>query len=237
MTFLSVSGLYAGYTDQDVLRGVSLTAEEGEVVAVVGRNGAGKTTLLRCILGRVPLRAGSIEFEGETLSTDVTETVQRGITLVPEDRRILPGLTVRENLELARLGGSDDGHRWSIDRVFETFETLAQRSNVKGMNLSGGEQQMLAIGRALVTGPSLLLLDEPTEGLAPGIVDQIEGIIAELNEEEIAIMLVEQNLEVALRLADRVYVLDKGEIVYEGTPRDLNAREEIIDRYLGVHVE
>jgi branched-chain amino acid transport system ATP-binding protein len=237
MTLLSVSGLYAGYTDQDVLRGVSLSVEEGEVVAVVGRNGAGKTTLLRCILGRVPPRAGVIEFGGETLPTDVTETVQRGITLVPEDRRILPGLTVRENLELARLGGSEDGHRWSIDRVFETFETLAQRSNVKGMNLSGGEQQMLAIGRALVTGPSLLLLDEPTEGLAPTIVERIEGIIAELNQEGIAILLVEQNLDIAFQLADTVYVLDQGRIVYEGTPGDLEARDDIIDRYLGVHTE
>ena len=233
---LSVSDLDAGYTEMDVLDGVSIEVGEGEIVAVVGRNGAGKTTLLRCILGSIRPHAGTIEFRGEPLPEEVIETVRAGVTLVPEDRRILPGLTVQENLELARLGGSEEGYRWSIERVFETFENLAAGRHRKGGNLSGGEQQMLAMGRALVAGPRLLLLDEPTEGLAPAIVDRIEDIIAELNDEGIAILLVEQNLGVALRLADRIYVLDQGRIVYEGTPAELEEREDVIDRYLGVHV-
>jgi branched-chain amino acid transport system ATP-binding protein len=230
---LSVEGLAAGYGETQVLRDVSLSVEEGEVVALVGRNGVGKTTTLRCIAGNIVPTGGRIRFRGEDVTgRGAVETAQSGITLVPEDRRVFDGLTVEENLRLARLG-ADDGER-DVESVMETFERLAERRDNLGAALSGGERQMVAIARALVAGSDLLLLDEPTEGLAPTIVEQVQDIVAGLHDEDHTILLVEQNVEVALDLADRVYVLDQGSIVYEGTAEELREEEAVLDRHLGV---
>ncbi|WP_309138817.1 ABC transporter ATP-binding protein [Haloterrigena gelatinilytica] len=172
---------------------------------------------------------------GEDISTlDATETVTRGLALVPEERRIFPELTVRENLQIADHGGASDVDSLSIEEALEMFENLNARTENAGSSLSGGEQQMLAIARALVGGADLILLDEPTEGLAPYIVRDVMDIVRECNDRGITVLLVEQNVHVCLELADRNYVINQGEIVYEGTAEDLEANDEILDRYLGV---
>jgi len=232
---LAVEGLCAGYGETEVLRDVSLEVPSGEVVALVGRNGAGKTTTLRTIIGSVPARAGTVRFRGEDI-TDIgpEPTVRQGIGIVPEERRVFPGLTVAENLKLGAVGGGDADHGRSIDEVLAAFDELADRRDAQGQHLSGGEQQMLAIGRTLVAGADLLLLDEPTEGLAPMIVDRVTDLVRALNDDGITVLLVEQNLAVAMELADRIYVLDQGETVFEGTPADLEANPDVRDRHLGV---
>jgi len=232
---LAVEGLRAGYGETEVLQGVSLAVDEGEVVALVGRNGAGKTTTLRAILGDVEARAGTVRFRGEDVTrVGPEETVRRGVGIVPEERRVFPGLTVAENLKMGSYGGSDTPHSRSVDEVLDTFEELDDRREARGMHLSGGEQQMLAVGRALVAGADLLLLDEPTEGLAPMVVDRVVDLVRDLHDDGITVLLVEQNLAVAMDLADRIYVLDQGTIVFEGTPADLEANPEVRDRHLGV---
>jgi len=232
---LSVDGLRAGYGETEVLSGVSIDVEEGEIVALVGRNGAGKTTTLRSVVGSLTPWAGTITYDGEDVTgLSPTAIARRGIGLVPEERRVFPGLTVRENLKMGQYGGSDEARRRSVDDVFETFENLDERRDSRGTDLSGGEQQMLAVARALVAGADLLLLDEPTEGLAPLIVERVADLIEELNDEGITVLLVEQNVAVATELADRVFVLDQGHIVFEGTPEELAENEEIRDRHLGV---
>ncbi|WP_227356866.1 ABC transporter ATP-binding protein [Haladaptatus salinisoli] len=234
---LSVENLRAGYGETDVLSGVSLDVPEGEVVALIGRNGVGKTTTLRCITGALSPTSGSIRFDGEDVGgLSPVETVRRGVALVPEERRVFPGLSVRENLAVGALGGSDSAHRRDVDDVLDTFENLRERRDSRGTDLSGGEQQMLAIARALVCGADLLMLDEPTEGLAPLIVERVEELIRDLNEEGITVLLVEQNVAVALSLADRVFLLDRGSIVFEGTPEELEANEDVMDAHLGVSV-
>ncbi|WP_290812310.1 ABC transporter ATP-binding protein [Halovivax sp.] len=233
--FLSLHDVDAGYGETQVLRGVSLDVKQGEIVSLVGRNGAGKTTTLRTITGVVAPTAGSITFRGESIdSLDAVDTAKRGISLVPEERRIFPKLTVRENLEIAAYGGAADREGLSIDAVLDTFENLAERTDNPGSSLSGGEQQMLTIGRALVSGADLILLDEPTEGLAPYIVQDVVDAVRDLNERGITVLLVEQNVHVALELADRNYVIDQGEIVWEGSSRALEADEEVLDKYLGI---
>ncbi|PSQ17589.1 ABC transporter ATP-binding protein [Halobacteriales archaeon QS_8_69_26] len=234
---LSVEELRAGYGETEVLRGVSFDVLDGEVAALVGRNGVGKTTTLRAITGAIPARSGSIRFRGESIiGEDSVATAKRGIGLVPEERRIFPGLTVEENLRMGQLGGSETAHRREVEEVLETFGNLRERRNNRGANLSGGEQQMLAIARALVAGADLLLLDEPTEGLAPLIVESVEDVIREVNDEGISVLLVEQNVAVALDLADHVFVLDRGRIVYSGPAERLEEDGEVLDRHLGVSV-
>ena len=186
-------------------------------------------------MGSVPAREGTVRFRGEPITDlDPEPTVRRGIGIVPEERRVFPGLTVAENLKLGTIGGGDADHGRSVGEVLDAFDELADRRDAQGRHLSGGEQQMLAVGRTLVAGADLLLLDEPTEGLAPMIVDRVTDLVRELNADGITVLLVEQNLAVAMELADRIYVIDQGEIVFEGTPDELEANPDVRDRHLGV---
>ena len=227
---LEVNAIHTYYGESHVLHGVTLRVAPGEAVALLGRNGAGKTTAIRSIVGFTPPRAGRVLFEGQAIDRwPAYQIARRGLALVPQGRRIFAPLSVRENLLLgARASG------WTLDRVFGLFPRLRERQGQLGGTLSGGEQQMLAIGRALLTNGRLLLLDEPSEGLAPLIVREIGTILTALKAERLSLLLVEQNYHLALRVADRVYVMNKGQIVYEGTPAGLEADEEVKRRYLGV---
>jgi len=227
---LDVDGVHTYYGDSHVLHGVSLRVEAGEAVALLGRNGAGKTTMIRSIVGFTPPREGRIVFDGEAIdSWPAYRIARRGLALVPQGRRIFAPLSVRENL---LLGARADG--WTLERIFELFPRLRERQEQAGGTLSGGEQQMLAIGRALLTNGAMLLLDEPSEGLSPLLVREIGRVVAGLKGARLSILLVEQNYHLALQVADRVYVMNKGQIVYEGTPARLEADEEVKRRYLGV---
>jgi branched-chain amino acid transport system ATP-binding protein len=231
---LVVEAIHTYYGDSHVLHGVSLRVAPGEAVALLGRNGAGKTTLIRSIMGFTPPREGRIALGGESIGAWPAHRIaRRGLALVPQGRRIFAPLTVRENLLLAarRSDGADD---WTLDRVFELFPRLRERAGQAGGTLSGGEQQMLALGRALLTNGRVLLLDEPSEGLAPQIVHEIGRILGRLKAERLSILLVEQNYHLALAIADRVYVMSKGQIVWEGTPAALESSEDVKHRYLGV---
>ncbi len=228
---LVVEDVHTYYGESYVLQGVSLRVEQGQVVAVLGRNGAGKTTLIRSVIGFTPPRRGRVQLWGEEITHRPPHEIARmGVGLVPQGRRIFPSLTVEENLVVAARGG--DG--WNLERVYELFPRLRERRQHRGGKLSGGEQQMLAIGRALMTNPRLRLMDEPSEGLAPRLVLDLAHTLAELKQKGLSILLVEQNLPLALRLADHVYVLSKGTVVFEGTPDALRAAEEVRHRYLGV---
>ena len=214
-----------------ILHDLSLRVGEGEVVALLGRNGAGKTTTLRSISGLTPPREGEIRYQNRNIAGLKPDEISRlGIALVPETRDIFSYLTAGENLSIARRKSS----RWQIDNVLERFPSLKARLGNKGRELSGGEQQMLAIARALLTGPELLLLDEPSQGLAPLVVDAVMSTILELKKERVSMLLVEQNAEMALQLADRVYVIDHGTVVFEGTPAALRAERQVTATYLGV---
>ena len=227
---LDVEAIHTYYGDSHVLHGVSLRVAPGEAVALLGRNGAGKTTAIRSIVGFTPPRAGRVVFEGRAIERWPSYRIARsGLALVPQGRRIFAPLSVRENL---LLGARPEG--WTLERVFALFPRLREREQQSGGTLSGGEQQMLAIGRALLTNSRLILLDEPSEGLAPLIVREIGRILLALKAERLSLLLVEQNYHLALRVADRVYVMNKGHIVYEGTPAGLEADEEVKRRYLGV---
>ncbi|MFC7134763.1 MULTISPECIES: ABC transporter ATP-binding protein [Salinibaculum] len=231
---LSLEDVRAGYDLTEVLQGVTMDVERGEVISLVGRNGVGKTTTLRSIVGNLTPTAGTITFDGDDITTLRTEeTIRKGITFVPEERRIFPGLTVRENIEMGMIGvDASDGP--SVDEVIDMFENLREREHSDGSVLSGGEQQMLAIARALIADPDLLLLDEPTEGLAPYIVRQIEDIIADLNDQGITVLVVEQNIPVALDVSDYTYILEKGHIVHEGPASDVRDNEDVLNKHLGV---
>jgi branched-chain amino acid transport system ATP-binding protein len=214
-----------------ILHGFSLEVAEGEVVALLGRNGAGKTTTLRSITGLTPPRAGEIRYKGRSVAGLAPHRISRmGIALVPETRGIFSYLSARENLAIARRRES----RWQMDAVLERFPALRERLESKGRLLSGGEQEMLAIARALMTGPDLLLLDEPSQGLAPLVVNAVMDTIRELKNQRVSMLLVEQNVEMALQLADRVYVIDHGTVVFEGRPAVLRADQRITATYLGV---
>ena len=214
-----------------ILHDLSLRVGESEVVALLGRNGAGKTTTMRSIAGLTPPRSGEIRYKGRNIAGLEAHRVSKlGIALVPETRDIFSYLTARENLAIARRAES----RWQMDNVLERFPRLKERLNNKGRELSGGEQQMLAIARALLTGPDLLLLDEPSQGLAPLVVEAVMNTIRQLKDERVSMLLVEQNAEMALQLADRVYVLDHGTVVFEGTPAALRADRQVTTTYLGV---
>ncbi|HEU4352235.1 MAG TPA: ABC transporter ATP-binding protein [Burkholderiales bacterium] len=228
---LDVSNIDSFYGLGHILHGLSLSVAPGEVVALLGRNGAGKTTTLRSIAGLTPPRSGEIRYQGRNIAGLKPNEVSRlGIALVPETRDIFSFLTARENLAIAERKAS----RWQIDTVLERFPGLKDRMGHKGRELSGGEQQMLAIARALLTGPELLLLDEPSQGLAPLVVTAVMNTIEELKKERVSMLLVEQNAEMALRLADRVYVIDHGTVVFEGTPVALRADRQVTMTYLGV---
>jgi branched-chain amino acid transport system ATP-binding protein len=228
---LQVQNVDAFYGIGHILHGLSLEVGESEVVALLGRNGAGKTTTMRCITGLTPPRRGQIRYKGRDIAGAPAHRVsQMGIALVPETRDIFSYLTVKENLLIAQRPGS----RWQMDSVLGRFPRLAERLGNKGRELSGGEQQMLAIARALLTGPELLLLDEPSQGLAPLIVNAVMDTIRSLKAERVSMLLVEQNAEMALRLADRVYVIDHGTVVFEGSPAALRADRQVTATYLGV---
>ena len=228
---LEIKSIDTYYGLGHILHGLSLRIEEGEVVALLGRNGAGKTTTLRSVTGLTPPRAGEVRYKGRDIARLDTHRISRlGIALVPETRDIFSYLTVKENLAIARRNGS----RWQMDAVLGRFPNLKERMNHKGRELSGGEQQMLAIARALLTGPDLLLLDEPSQGLAPLVVDAVMGTIRTLKQEHVSMLLVEQNAEMALQLADRVYVIDHGTVVFDGTPARLRADTQVTATYLGV---
>ena len=227
---LDVEAIHTYYGDSHVLHGVSLRVGPGEAVALLGRNGAGKTTTIRSIVGFTPPRTGRVVFDGRSIERWPSYRVARhGLALVPQGRRIFAPLSVRENL---MLGARAQG--WTLERVFALFPRLREREGQAGGTLSGGEQQMLAIARALLMNPSLILMDEPSEGLAPVIVREIGRILLALKAERLSLLLVEQNYHLALRVADRVYVMNKGQIVYEGPPAALEADEEVKRRYLGV---
>jgi branched-chain amino acid transport system ATP-binding protein len=226
---LEIEGLDAGYGKSQVLHGVSLAIGAGETVALLGRNGAGKTTMLRCVAGLLPARGGHVRFNGQVLAGLAPHRVARlGISLVPENRGIFAGLTVEENLRIAARRGS----RWDFGAVLGMFPALAGRLRTPGGKLSGGEQQMLAIARALVMGPRLLLLDEPTEGLAPVIVERLVALLRELKAGGLPMLLVEQSLEVCRALADRHAVIDEGRIVWSGDTEALDAASQVVRRHL-----
>ncbi len=230
---LTVEEIHSYYGESHVLQGVSLHVDRGEVVGILGRNGMGKTTLVRGIVGFTPPRHGRVLFKGE----DVTRlpphrAVERGMGVVPQGRRIFPSLSVRENLEVGvRRHGR---HGWTLERILALFPRLEARLAHAGNKLSGGEQQMLAIGRALMTNPDLLLMDEPTEGLAPVLVREVGHAIGALKADGLSILLVEQSVPVALRLADAVHILSRGQIVHSSSPAELAADEAVKSRYLGM---
>ncbi len=230
---LRVENIHTYYGESHVLQGVSLVVEKGQVVALLGRNGVGKTTLIRSLIGFTPPRQGRVLFKG----TDITRlapfrAVAMGMALVPQGRRIFPSLSVEENLTVAFRGEAGQG--WSVERVYALFPRLKERRMHGGNKLSGGEQQMLAIGRALMSNPDLLLMDEPTEGLAPLLVREVGKAIGELKAQGLSILLVEQSLPVALRVADHAHVLSRGRIVHSSSPAELMADEEVKSRFLGL---
>ncbi len=223
--------IHTYYGDSHILQGVSLKVEKGKVVGLLGRNGMGKTTLIRSIIGFTPPRQGQVFFKGHQINAWASNrVVDLGLGLVPQGRRVFPSLTVFENLMVAnkRNGGS-----WTVERVMELFPRLRERRENPAGKLSGGEQQMLAIARALMTNPELLLMDEPTEGLAPLLVREVGRVIENLKSQGLSILLVEQNLPLALRVSDQVHVLSRGRIVHSCSPQVLWENEEIKSRYLG----
>jgi branched-chain amino acid transport system ATP-binding protein len=228
---LVVEGIHTYYGESHILQGVSLHVEAGELVALLGRNGAGKTTTMNSIIGFNRPRAGKVVLRGQNMTGQPPYAIAAaGVGLVPQGRRIFAPLSVRENLVFA------ESHRgpWTLQKVYELFPRLEERQHNRGNSLSGGEQQMLAIGRALLMNPALLLMDEPSEGLAPLVVREIGRIIGDLKQSGIAILLAEQNLAMALSVADRCYVLNKGEVVVEATAEEIKADERIKHRFLGV---
>jgi len=230
---LTLTDVRTAYGASLVLRGVSLEVPLGSVVALLGRNGMGKTTTVHSIAGLAPLRDGRITYQGEPIDRLTPDAIaRRGIALVPQGRRIFPALSVRENLTIAARRGPG-GRSWTLGAIYELFPVLERRANVRGTALSGGEQQMLALGRALMTGPELLLMDEPSEGLAPLVVRELGRIIGELRRQGLSILLVEQHLPLALSVADSVAILSKGAIVYQGTPAELRANRALAERHLG----
>lgn len=233
MSLLEIRNIHTYYGDSHVLQGVNVTIEKGKVVAVLGRNGAGKTTLVRSIMGFTPPRQGTILFKGQDITHLSIYRISRlGIGVVPQGRRIFSSLTVKETLDIAARPG--DVSRWSVDDILSKFPALQKRSSSRARTLSGGEQQMLACGRALVGNPDLLMMDEPSEGLAPLLVREVERIIKEIKAKELSIVLVEQDSSFALRVADYVYIMSRGAIVYESEPDKLKENKEIRSRYLGV---
>jgi len=231
---LVVDEIHTYYGESYILQGLSLVVASSSVVSIVGRNGMGKTTAMRSVMGFTPARRGRIRFQGEDI-TGLTafEIARRGLALVPQGRRIFPSLTVRENLAIAGRGRTKKG-TWDTKRVLALFPMLANRLENRGNQLSGGEQQMLAIARALISNPALILMDEPSEGLAPLVIQEVGAVIKQLRQEGASILLAEQNLRLAMDVADYMYVINKGVTVFEGTPAELQARPEVEQEYLAV---
>jgi branched-chain amino acid transport system ATP-binding protein len=233
MAILEVQDIHTYYGDAYVLQGLSLRLEQGQILGLLGRNGVGKTTLVNSIVGFNPPRRGKILFKGEDITgVSSFETVRSGMGLVPQGRRVFPTLSVEENLTVAER--SLDRHGWNLERVYALFPRLQERRRQRARTLSGGEQQMLAIGRGLMTNPDCLIMDEPSEGLAPIIIQGVWEAIGRLKEEGLSILLVEQNAALALKLVDYVHVMSKGQVVYSGKPDELRNNEEIKSNYLGI---
>ena len=233
MSLLTIDDIHTYYGEAHILQGVSLSVGEGEVVTMIGRNGAGKTTTLLSIMGIAPARRGAVRLGGQDITRLAThEIVQRGIGWVPEERRVLPNLTVLENLRLGMMAVPGAGGEQRLEEALAYFPRLRERLEQKGRFLSGGEQQMLAIARGLVARPKIMLVDEPTEGLAPLLVQSLTEILREINKRGTTILLVEQTLEVAMALSHRLYVMDQGRIQFEGTPDALRKDPTIQQRFL-----
>lgn len=241
---LSVRGIHTYYGDSYVLQGVSLEVAHGRIVAILGRNGMGKTTLIRSVAGLTPPREGEILFRGQSLRGRPPYAIaQEGIAIVPQGRRIFRSLSVRENLLLPTSGlargrrgrrDTDNDRQWTLGSVLREFPQLAERMNHLGGALSGGEQQMLAVGRALMANPELILMDEPSEGLAPRLVQHVEEIMQRLKARRHSVLLVEQNLALAMAVADEIHVLSSGRFVFGGTPDELSGASDVLDQHLGV---
>ncbi len=233
---LEIKDLNTFYGQSHILQGVFLEIDRREIVCLLGRNGVGKTTTLKSIIGLVKPRSGQVLFKGQNIAGLPTHTIAKlGVGYVPEDRRIFPTLTLRENLLMGiKPGRKGNGDGWTINKVYNYFPALQARDRQKGGHLSGGEQQMLTIARTLMGNPEVLLVDEPTEGLAPKIVETVEQVIQDIHQHDVPILLVEQNMRVALRLAGRIYVISKGKIVFQGTGQELKEAHEVRQKYLEV---
>jgi branched-chain amino acid transport system ATP-binding protein len=232
---LDIAGVCAAYGEARVLDRVSLRVREGEIVALLGRNGMGKTSLVRSVMGLGSPRVteGSVKLDGtELVGLRPNRIANHRIGYVPQGRRLFASLTVLEHLQMLDRGRTG---AWSVRRVFDAFPRLEERQGHRGNQLSGGERQMLAIGRALMTGPRIVLMDEPTEGLAPVMVEAVEAILGTLRKEGLGVLLVEQNLYSALAVADRVCIFETGRVVWEGTPAELKAQQSVLERFLGIH--
>jgi branched-chain amino acid transport system ATP-binding protein len=233
MAILEVHDIHTYYGDAYVLQGLSLELEQGQILGLLGRNGVGKSTLVNSIVGFTPPRRGRIVFKGDDIaSLSSFETVRRGMGLVPQGRRVFPTLSVEENLKVAARGAAR--HGWTLERIYPLFPRLAERRRQRAKTLSGGEQQMLAIARGLMTNPDCLIMDEPSEGLAPIIIQAVWQIIRKLKQEGLSILLVEQNAALALQLVDYVHVMSKGQVVHSSDPQSLQRDEAVKSKYLGI---
>ncbi len=233
MAILEVQDIHTYYGDSYVLQGLSMALEEVQILGMLGRNGVGKTTLVNSLLGFNPPKRGKVIFKGTDIThTSSFATVRLGMGLVPQGRRVFPSLTVEENLKVSEGGRAR--HGWNLERVYGLFPRLRERRRQRARTLSGGEQQMLAIGRGLMTNPDCLVMDEPSEGLAPLIIQDLWNIIGRLKQEGLSILLVEQNVALALKLVDYVHVISKGKVVHSSGPQELWANEDIKSRYLGI---